>query len=879
MQTLIETPSSQSRLALDAKPVGMQTPPDAWFKMSPIQQMYLDRATGDDAKFIHHAFFRLSRHVPPSQIGSAIIQLGHRHPMLRARFERNSNGDWRQRVLDDVQDTIGFHKHHIGQWEDSTMWKAVEDSKMALDITEGPLTIVDIFETSTSQQYLSITAHHLILDLVSWRILVQDLETALAVGVDLGPVPPVTFKEWCLKQEQFAIHHLDPEVALPVEVPSIPGSYWGHMALEHNTFADSEHQWFIIDEEVTAFILGPAQNLLNCEPPVIIHAALLYSFALVFEDRPLPTIFTEGHGREPWDDCLDLSQTVGWFTTIYPIVVQPPSDSSLWEFLTTTQKARANVPHNGWAYFASRFLNPKGREVFKNHTPIEILFNYTGTFRQLEHSDRLLQPTVAPGQSAFLGATNLQRFDLVDINVAPFNGRLVFDIMVNRHMQHMSKIRDWFDKFRQLLAKIPEDCEQFSSNKRTAADFPLLSMSDTQLSALIEQVTSRYRVAPSEIEDIYPCSPIQQGILLSQIKNPSLYQARWTWTVKPNIASSLHMDQIQQAWKKVVAHHAILRTVFVDSVGQESAWSQVVLKSMPHNIIVVENNEDWTADTQSGFLAPDDSSNHRLIVTQRSPCAITCRLEINHALFDATTMSLLMRDFQRAYDNLLPSIPAVPYSSYISYLDQLPHAAASSYWVRQCDGLPPSILPGMATPHSTKNHSRRPKSFLTELPEWADLSSFCKSHGITAATLLQAAWSLTLRTYTGGSTACFGYPTAGRDIPVTGIQDLAGPLINLLPCSLHIKSDSVLSVLREHQDSFVRGMQYQHISLPDVLHALGWSREPLFNTALSVVYDSIDDPISSTVSLEFESVNDPTEVIICFPELVRDSGLTDILIV
>ena len=839
----------------------MDKHPDVWFKPSPIQQMYLDHATGSDAKFVHKTILRLSRHVSPSQIGSAILQLGHRHPMLRARFERNPNGEWVQRVLDDVIGSIHVHEHHSEQWQDSVVREIMEDAEMALDITDGPLTIINVFQTDKLEQYVAITIHHLVIDLVSWRILLQDLENAMTAGVDLGPLPPVTFKQWCLEQERFAIGHLDPEVALPVSMPPIPSGYWGQLALEQNTFADADHEVFMIDEEATSFILGPAQEVLKADPAVIIHAALLYSFAQTFDDRPLPTIFTEGHGREPWDDCLDLSQTIGWFTTIYPVVVRSPSEATFWELLDAAQNARSNVPRNGWAYFTSRFLNPKGRDMFKDHTPIEILFNFTGKFRQLEHSDRLLQPIKAPGSSTFVGASSLQRFDLVDINVAPFNGRFVCDVMVNRHMHHRPKIGHWFAKFRELLAKIPEESHQFSSHRWIAADFPLLSISDSQLGALVDRVTSRFQVSSSALEDIYPCSPIQKGILLSQIKNPDLYQTRWTWTVKPNTATSIDMNHIRLAWQQVVAHHAILRTVFVDSAEQEDTWIQVVLSSILPNIVVVENNEEWKADAESGFAVPNNSSHHRMIVTRLSPRAVSCHLEISHALVDGATISLLMRDFQLAYDNLLPSAPAPPYRSYISYLHTLSHASASSYWVRQCDGLSPCILPGMATPQPTTNsRSRQPKSFAAELPNWTGLSLFCQAHGLTAATLLQTAWGLTLRSYTGGSTVCFGYPTAGRDIPVNGIHNLAGPLINLLPCSLGIKSESVLTVLREHQDAFVRGLQYQHISLPDVLHALGRSREPLFNTALSVQYDSKANSASSTVSMEFESVSDPTEV-------------------
>lgn len=865
MQSFLKTPvNAPSCLALSTTPAaGMEKSGQDWFRPSPIQQMYFDHATNDAALFTQDTFLRITRHVSPSQIESAMLQLIQRHASLRARFKRSADGSWSQRLGDDIPGSMQLRQHKLNGFEHQKILKTIEEGQNALDIRNGPLLAVDVMETETLEQFLSISVHHLVIDLVSWRILLQELEDALTIGVELGPLPPVTFRQWCIEQERFAINHLGPEDALPVEVPPIPSNYWGHRTLECNNFIDAQYHSFAVDKETTTAILGPAMDVLQAGPVEILHAALLHSFAQVFDDRPPPTIFGEGHGREPWDDSLDLSQTIGWFTTIYPVVVRASPNADLWEILSATKEARQSVPRNGWAYFASRFLNPKGREMFKNHTPIEIMLNFTGKFQQLERSGALFIPTAVPREGASYATANLRRFGLMDFNVTPLHGELKFEVHINRHMQHQPRILDWFAKFRQLLATIPQHCQQQTARSCTVADFPLLSTSEADLHALISRVTSGFQVSLSAIEDIYPCSPMQRQILLSQTKSEALYETKINWTVKSATQSFVNIDKVQSSWERVVAHHPILRTVFVENVSQDGSWGQVVLKSLPAEVCYVKDNAKLGTNPSGAPSKPDSIFRHRLIISQCEPSEVSCCLEINHALFDGATGSLIIRDFQLAYDDYLPSVTGPLYGNYISYLQSLPRAAAASYWIQRFDNFPPSILPGMAAPlQMTAGHHPRPKSLLAQLPNWTNLSLFCKAHGLTPATLLQVAWGLVLRSYTGDSTVCFGYPTSGRDIPVAGVRDLVGPLVNLLPCILQISSQPVLAVLREHQDIFIRGLQHQHFSLSDLLHALRRPGEPLFNTAISVENDPSGDhdSSSSSISLEVEGLEDATEV-------------------
>jgi hypothetical protein len=134
-----------------------------------------------------------------------------------------------------------------------------------------------------------------------------------------------------------------------------------------------------------------SQQALNTSPLEVMLATLLQAFCQTF-DRETPVIFSEGHGREPWVSDIDISDTVGWFTTMIPLHVQAKENMNTVEILKQTKDLRRMIPGNGWPYFASRFLTQEGRQACRRHMPMEVLFNYLGHYQQLERSDSLLQP-------------------------------------------------------------------------------------------------------------------------------------------------------------------------------------------------------------------------------------------------------------------------------------------------------------------------------------------------------------------------------------------------------------------------------------------------------------------------------------------------------
>lgn len=286
---------------------------DQEFDLSPIQQLYFQCMQGNQTQFNQSMLLRLKQEIRPEDVKRAIYELVQAHSMFRARFSCDNNGIWRQRITRDIHGSYRFRIH-----KNEDIQRATEDSQKTLNIVEGPLLAVDIFNFDTQKSYLFIAAHHLVIDVVSWYTVLQDLEDLL-LWKTLKTRPSISFQTWCRLQIDNAQRDTADRVFPVKDVPTADFEYWG-MEGRPNLHGDIVVKEVELDADTTRHLFGACRESLHTEFVDVILAALLVSFGHVFTDRTLPpAIYNEGHGREPWDPSIDLSHTVGWFTTLSPV--------------------------------------------------------------------------------------------------------------------------------------------------------------------------------------------------------------------------------------------------------------------------------------------------------------------------------------------------------------------------------------------------------------------------------------------------------------------------------------------------------------------------------------------------------------------------------
>nr|APA19546.1 leualacin synthetase [Hapsidospora irregularis] len=840
-QEIKEAPDMQAKYSQSLAKSSGSTP-----QLSPIQRLYFHLQHDPTACFDQFFYLGLRSEVDVEVLCAALEMLVRRHAVLRARFARNQKGTWEVRIAPDVSSSLLFRLENS---EEPDFAAAIAQSREALDIVKGPIFSAVLFNTPVRQS-LFLTIHHLVIDLVSWRVLIQELETVLKQGTLASP-HSLGFSTWTSAQAQYARQNLEPDTSSWRQDKILLG-YWG-MQSNPNVKGGAIVRDFALDEVVSSLILGDCNDALGTRPVELMIAALAYSFRGVFSDRHLPLVYSEGHGREPWDERLDITSTVGWFSTIFPVELNPGLDATLIEFVRRTKDCMRSLSHNGWSDFTSRFAGEGEADRFAKEFPVEVMFNYAGLYQNLEREDGLFEQLTTPGGCDPPSSFEVRRFSLFDFDVSVIRGRITGSVEFHRDMRHGEKILEWIGEYQRTLeqmAKLLPTCPY----TWTLNDFPLAFESYRDIDEFRDTTLSRLGVQPGDIEDIFPCAPLQEGILLAQAKESANYQ-RWS-----DIEISLNGDgpqleksRLTQAWEAVVKRHALLRAVLVESFPGSSRTMHVVLKDPEPSI-------SWDMSTKPSQSRSFDKYGlqHHVHVYEADERRARLRFYSNHVIIDGFSQGLLCSNLQSAYNNSLQSAIS-SYKDFVLYLEDLPHADGLSFWSRYLSGVDPCHFP--TSPAAILDCASKNPVPVPRL-DVDGIRAFSAKWDVTPATIIKVAWGLVLGIYTGTTTPCFGNLCSGRDVPVDNIDNVFGPVVGTVPCRIRLQNGKgVLDTLREAQADYLDTIPFQHFPLTDIHRAAGVGSSPLFNTLLS--YQKVGEELSAVkhgLAVRAVGNHDPTEV-------------------
>ncbi|KAM0418809.1 hypothetical protein ACHAPT_012250 [Fusarium lateritium] len=838
------------------------------FDLSPIQKLYFARPNHVEGHYNQSFLLRTSQRILESDMRKAIETIIWRHSMLRARFSQDAAGEWKQRVTNEVASSYRLRTLTLASSEE--VGRSLVDSQTCLEVTNGPLFAADLIDIHGEEQLLFVVAHHLIIDLVSWRIILQELEELLLrPELELGADRPLPFQVWCKMQLEHAKTQT-PEQALPIHgIPDGNVEYWG-MGHTPNVYGQMAHESFEIGPQQTSLLLSKCHESLRTEIPDVLMASMIFSFGQTFTDRLIPAVFAEGHGREPWDISIDLSNVVGWFTTIYPVFAGAEAQASLVDTVKLVKDGRRKVPDSGRPYFASRWLTEAGDDAFSRHWPLEITFNYLGQYQQLEREDALFTP-VRDIAGEVKGATDgadvgplTTCISLFEVSAVIIKGSLRFSFVFNQNMNHQPKIRQWIASCQQSLGTLIESLS-IMPPEPTLSDFPLLSLTYDRLRLLAEEKLPEAGVGSMDlVEDAYPCSPMQSGLLISTTKNSAFYAAYTLHEVKSRSGLPVDVTKLANAWKRMIEYHPMLRTIFVESVArQDSLYDQVVLKEVDFPLIVSEKDskEDALAALSASPLHQKDNSQllHHFEVCTSKSGQVFCRLDISHVIMDGTSLSILFRDLAMAYEGSCGSGEGPLYRNYIKHLQDQAIQPGIDYWKSYLADVEPCHFPVLDDGNVAESKDLR--YLRVKFDELVELQSLCDDRGVTIVNAIYAAWALTLRLYTASPEVCFGYLTSARDLSIQGISDVVGPVINIVPCRVNVGASTTPGdVMSLVQRDCLDSLDYRHIPLAEVQHALQLSDVALFNTAVS--YRKLLPTLQNPPDLVFEECRptyDPDE--------------------
>jgi len=472
--------------------------------LTPIQRWFFDLNLADAHQFNQAVKLQLQKPVDPILLERSVERLLAHHDALRMRFELTGN-EWRQinssmSYLNE-RATSAFKKFDFSNLSLHEQAGAIEETVSELhasfNLSEPPLLRVALFQLGDCQpDQLFFVIHHLVIDGVSWRIILEDFERIyeLVAGSATSSLPAKTtsFKRWSERLVEFSESSKIREEA----------NYWIELSERStaeipvdnfdglNTEGSSTNIWAKLTPEETRDLLQAVPKAYRTQINDALLTALVQAFSSWTGDNAL-LLNLEGHGREEFSKESDISRTVGWFTTMFPVHLRLNETVSIRDALKSIKEQLRRSLHQGLGYGLLRYLIPDQEIAVKlqaGNRP-QISFNYLGQFDQMVSSSSLFSSAmndVADMKGSF-GPGNL-RPHLIDVVTMVMNNQLHITFRYSENIHRPETIDRLLQNYLTNLRSIINQCQEPEVGSVTASDFIAAKLSQKDLNKLMSRI-------------------------------------------------------------------------------------------------------------------------------------------------------------------------------------------------------------------------------------------------------------------------------------------------------------------------------------------------------------------------------------------------------
>jgi len=478
----------------DTSPVTLE--PDrepGMIPLTPIQHWFFDHVTVDRHHWNQSMLLEVPANVRHERIREALQRVLACHGALRTRFAVGADGVWQQRQAAASTVSVPLARvdvRHVPLWARELVSRDAANSfQRGLDLERGPLFGAVCFDLGDGARRLLMVVHHLVIDLVSWRILLDDLQRVCgsrSKGAALAE-PSSSFGQWARALETSASGAGEDQLAYWESTVRVPGR------IPHDRDGDN----LVASSDDVRVELSPAAThaLLHDMPRVArvrLHEAVVAVVmrALIrWTGEPGLRIDLESHGRESIAGDLVLTRSIGWFASIFPVALRSASLDIHADVRQVSDYLRA-IPDGGIGYGVMRYLNPRGREHLAAYPRSEVLVNYLGQ----------LDGALSDGWSIASGERGAERSDsgarpyAIEVVAKVHRATLQLRWIYSRHLHDRRTIEG-------LAAVCMADLAALASSPRveeplTPSVFPLARLTADELRSIDQHRRDR-RIRPS----------------------------------------------------------------------------------------------------------------------------------------------------------------------------------------------------------------------------------------------------------------------------------------------------------------------------------------------------------------------------------------------
>jgi amino acid adenylation domain-containing protein/non-ribosomal peptide synthase protein (TIGR01720 family) len=801
--------------------------------LTPIQGWFFEQNLPEPYHWNQAFLLEVPPIINPDLLQQAVQQLLVHHDALRLRFTQSQQG-WQQfNTLPD--ETVPFSLIDLSTLNEPAQAEAIKSTsaqlQASLNFCKSMLVQVALYHLGHGKpKRLLLVIHHLAVDGVSWRILLQDLETAyqqISSGKPIQlPAKTTSFKHWAEKLIQYARSQ-----AAKKEL-----TYWQNISttnltrlpidheLGNNTEASARNISVSLNVEETRVLLQEVPKAYRTQINDILLTALVQVLVNWCKSDSI-LINLEGHGREEILPDVNLSRTVGWFTTIFPVLLKLEPTENIGDIIKAIKEQLRAIPNRGIGYGLLRYLSDDAEIIYAlKSLPIpSVSFNYLGQFDwgTQENSLFKLAPESISSEHSQLG----HRYHLLDINGIVVEGQLQLDWTYSQNFHSSATIENLAQQYIEALKTLIAHCQSPYARGYTPSDFPLALLDQQQLDRLL--------VKYPDTEDIYPLSPMQQLFYALGVFKSEVGFEQWYCTLQGN----LNISAFQQAWQQAIAQHSIFRTAFVCEGIDKNL--QIVLKEvdLPWEQLDWRGLSSYEQQVQLDIFM--QAQQQHLFDLSSAPLMRITLIRVNediykfiwcfqHLILDGWSWPLLLKEVFTLYEALdsgqdLHLKSSRPYRDYIAWLQQQNQEKAEAFWRQMLAGIKqPNSLIANNFSYEESSYSQLEIKLSTAVTQ--ELQALARKQQLTLSTIVQGAWALIVSRYSGNEDVIFGTAVSGRPASLEGVESMVGMFINNLPVRVLVdRGRPLLSWLQELQEKLVELRQYEYTSLVQIQH---WSEVP-----------------------------------------------------
>jgi amino acid adenylation domain-containing protein/non-ribosomal peptide synthase protein (TIGR01720 family) len=673
---------------------------------------------------------------------------------------------------------------------------------------------------------LLLVAHHLVVDGVSWRIIGADLAAA-ARGE--RPAPAGTpFRAWSLGLREAAVAR---RAELDYWRAVVAGAAPRALEPSLGTAGSLRRVSVEVDAARTAALLTVVPETFRAGVQDVLLAGLALALSRRFGGNAGTLISLEGHGREEQVvPGSDLTRTVGWFTSEYPVRLPPGGGGAAAVLRAVKDRLRA-VPDGGIGYGLLRYLDD-----FAGPVP-EILFNYLGRFggTPADVADWGVAAELPVAHAA--ADPEMPVRHRLAVNASTQDGVLRAEFSYPAGALADDEVRrladDWVAGLDAVLAAAREP----GAGALTPSDVPLAGVGAADL----DELTRRW----PDLTDVLPLSPLQEGLYyLSSVDDEAdVYSVQQVFT----LGGPVDAGRLRTAAGVLLRRYPNLRGGFgragsgrvvqVIPAGVSLPWTEVDLRGAPPEALgeLIAGERDRRFDLAAPpllrfVLARVGTDDYRLILTQ------------HHLLMDGWSGPIAMRDLFRLYAGTAGRPPR-PYKDYLAWLATQDRGVAEDAWRDALVGLAePTLVAGDAAGAAVRPEVAE---ILLDEDDTARLTEVVRGYGLTLNTVVQGGWALLLGALTGRTDVVFGATVSGRPAALPDVADMVGLFINTVPVRVRMRPcDTWVDLLRRLQGEQAALLDHQYLGLADIQRLAGLGE--LFDT-LTVFESYPADPAGPSV--------------------------------